>query len=170
APMILYRVRPARRFLLLMLYLVLTACTVAILEVVWPEFDGRLSTLGGSLLALLLGLALLDLAQARRRLPISLERLLPGSLALGQWHQARLRVQHRLTRAITLEVFDHCPAACEAEGLPLRMELQPGKTTEVRYRLRPLTRGLAVFPGLELRFGSIFGLWDLQFFEPVVTE
>ena len=166
----LYRVRPAQRLLLLTLCLVLVACAVAIAEGIWPELDGRLSSLGGMLLALFVTLAVLDLVQARRLPPISLERLLPGSLALGQWHQARLRIQHRLTRAAAVEVFDHCPAACEAEGLPLRVELQPGKTAEIRYRLRPLTRGLAVFPGVELRIGSTFGLWDLQFYEPAQTD
>src|SRR5690606_35234235 len=170
APMKLYRVRPAQRLLLLLLCLVLVACAVAIAEGIWPELDGRLSSLGGMLLALFVTLAVLDLVQARRLPPISLERLLPGSLALGQWHQARLRIQHRLTRAAAVEVFDHCPAACEAEGLPLRVELQPGKTAEIHYRLRPLTRGLAVFPGVELRIGSTFGLWDLQFYEPAQTD
>ncbi len=62
-------------------------------------------------------------------------------------------------RPVRLTLFDHLPAGMDFEYLPQEVELRPGESTEVGYRVRPLNRGHFVFPRCELELPSPLRLW-----------
>src|SRR5690606_7006507 len=102
---------------------------------------------------------------------IAIERLLPGSMALGQWTSVTLRVRHDEQSLAALGLYDHYPPLCRVAGLPAEnIALLPGRFTDVVYRLRPLERGLAIFSQVEVRAFSTLGLWELQFALPLHNE
>ena len=112
----------------------------------------------------LVALAALD-AFAGRRLPSpALVRQVPGSLALGVRSEVRLRVANAAGTRVRLELHDHHPPSLEAEGLPLRVQLERSQWTEVAYQVRPVARGEAEFGAAEMRLHSPLGLWLVKKF------
>ncbi len=106
------------------------------------------------------GLALLALVDAlwlRRRPTPGVERQLPEALPVGHRRQVELRIV--AARGQRVEVFDLHPEGWPVEGLPQRVRVMPGKATLLRYRLTAAARGLAEFPGTQLRLRSPLRLW-----------
>ncbi|KRP42569.1 DUF58 domain-containing protein [Pseudomonas poae] len=120
----------------------------------------------GLLLALLL-LALLDAARLRRRPGISVQRQMPGSLALGRWGEVRLTLHHDYLQPLTVQVFDHVPDGLNVENMPQLVELRPGARSELGYRVRPLRRGHFSFTRCEIHLPSPLGLWSARRFVDV---
>jgi uncharacterized protein (DUF58 family) len=113
-------------------------------------------------LALFCTAALADILAARA-LPanLDLERDVPGSVPIGRWRECVVRVHNRGAYGVRCEVYDHHPAACEVEGLPVTLAIAAGGFAQFRYRLRPTERGdLAIEPA-HLRVASPLGLWQL---------
>lgn len=164
------RFRPSRRLIALVAIILIAATGITLAEMLLPAWRGLASpVLAWVLAALGLG-AILDLWQSRRAPAIRLERRHEGSLALGQWSDVILRVRHDLQRETTIEIHDFHPPESLVERMPLKVMLRPGQFSELRYRMRPLRRGPAVFAGLELRQGSKWGLWEVQHRIPLQTE
>jgi uncharacterized protein (DUF58 family) len=155
---------PSRRLLLALATLLVAACAAAI----WPRLD-LLWQMGGALLLLA---ALADALHALVPLPVVAARRVPGSLPLGVWHEVGLRIANSARRRVLLEVFDHYPDGCEARGLPQKVTLEPGGWTEIRYELRPVTRGELGFGTIETRIASTLGLWQrrVRLGSPAVTR
>ena len=120
----------------------------------------------GLLLALLL-LMLLDAARLRRRPAVQVQRQMPGSLALGRWGDVRLTLTHTCAQPLTVQVFDHVPDGLSLQNLPQTLELRPGESSEVGYRLRPLRRGHFSFSRCEIQLPSPFGMWSARRFVEV---
>ncbi|KTC32832.1 hypothetical protein AO260_21920 [Pseudomonas sp. ABAC21] len=120
----------------------------------------------GLLLALLL-LALLDAVRLRRRPGISVQRQMPGSLALGRWGEVRLTLHHDYLQPLTVQVFDHVPDGLSVENMPQLVELRPGAHSELGYRVRPLRRGHFSFSRCEIHLPSPLGLWSARRFVDV---
>jgi uncharacterized protein (DUF58 family) len=112
----------------------------------------------GLLLALLIVAALDGVLVCRLPSP-RLARQLPGSLALGRWGEVRLDIHHDYRDACRLRVFDHVPDGLNVEHQPQAIELQPGQTGQLGYRLRPLRRGHFSFERCEVQLPSPMGLW-----------
>ncbi len=92
----------------------------------------------GGLLALLLAGEALVLA---RRDPPMLVRTLPPTMALGNWHEVRLRLEGAARRPWPIEVFDDVPEHHESRGLPVSLDLPVEGWVETSWSLRPLRRG-----------------------------
>ena len=118
--------------------------TLGLMAAVWPLTFGLWAGFGGVLVLLvLLDAALLG------RIPLpTVERSLPAALAVGEWHEVRIRLDSRTNAA--LSVWDHTPPSWEVEGMPRPLKLQEGQWTEVVYRARPRERGLQVVAQLDL--------------------
>lgn len=112
----------------------------------------------GSLLALLI-LALADAVRLSRLPSPHLQRQVRGSLALGRWADAHLKLDHDYPGEITVQVFDHMPDGFEVEHLPQTVTLRPGAQSQLSYRIRPLKRGLFKLAKCELELPSRMGLW-----------
>ncbi|MBU6957716.1 DUF58 domain-containing protein [Pseudomonas sp. CVAP len=115
----------------------------------------------GLLLALLL-LALLDAVRLMRLPSPSVQRQMPGSLALGRWSEVSVRIQHDYPQPLNVQLFDHVPDGLSFEHLPQSVELQPGQHSLISYRLRPLRRGHFSFERCEINLPSPFGLWSAR--------
>ncbi|ROM92502.1 DUF58 domain-containing protein [Pseudomonas brassicacearum] len=115
----------------------------------------------GLLLALLL-LALLDAVRLMRLPSPSVQRQMPGSLALGRWSEVSVRIQHDYPHPLNVQLFDHVPDGLSFEHLPHSVELQPGQHSLISYRLRPLRRGHFSFEHCEINLPSPFGLWSAR--------
>lgn len=102
-------------------------------------------------------LALVDALRLRRQPTPEVQRWLPDALPVGHRREVELRIVP--VRRQRLEVFDLHPSGWPVEGLPQRLRLVPGEAALLRYRLTAAARGLAEFPGTQLRLQSPWRLW-----------
>ncbi len=153
------RMKPSRALLALFAALLLLAIGLGSLSALGQRLPAQLHTFWWAALAALLLLGLLDALWARRQAVPKLSRQLSGNLPLGRWSEVRLHLQHTYRRPVRLTLFDHLPAGMDFEYLPQEVELRPGESTEVGYRVRPLNRGHFVFPRCELELPSPLRLW-----------
>ncbi len=110
--------------------------------------------------AVLALLALADAVRLRRQPTPEVERRLADALAVGQRRDVELRiVPAPRQRPQRLDVFDLHPSGWPVEGLPQRLRLVPGEAALLRYRVTAAARGLAEFPGTQLRLQSPWRLW-----------
>src|SRR5688572_12648923 len=113
-----------------------------------------------ALALLLAAVALADAALVMRTPSPAGRRAVAGSLSLGVAQDVALRLANGGRWKLTMAVHDHHPEALEAEALPQRVDLAPGRWAELSYRVRPVRRGDFRFGGIELRLGSPLGLWE----------
>ena len=102
-------------------------------------------------------LALVDALWLRGRPTPEVERQLPEALPVGHRREVVLRLTD--ARSQQVEVFDLHPSGWPVEGLPRRIRIAKGQATLLRYRLTAAARGLAEFPGTQLRLRSPLRLW-----------
>jgi uncharacterized protein (DUF58 family) len=122
---------------------------------IWGFQDSWL-LLASAVVAIALGDAL-----AATRLPAPpVVRRVPASLAVGLHTEVTLRVANPGGRTLRLALHDHHPPSFEAEGLPRSLSLAPGQWTELRYQVRPVSRGETRFGRAEARISSPLGLWQ----------
>jgi len=113
-------------------------------------------------LAIFAAAALADLAAARAMpAQLELERLVARSLPIGRWRDCVLRLHNRGRFAVRCELYDHHPAACEVEGLPMELAPPPGGYAQARYRLRATERGDLALAPAAVRVATPFGLWQI---------
>lgn len=82
----------------------------------------------------------------------------PHSLAVGASNECGLHLRNRAARPLRVQVHDHHPPDCEAQGLPLEMRLPRDGWAQGSYQLRPLRRGAARFVGTALLVRGRLGL------------
>ncbi|NVZ48832.1 DUF58 domain-containing protein [Pseudomonas sp. B6002] len=136
-------------------------------EALQLKVPGTLHSIAWGLLLALLLMAVLDAVRLCRRPSVQVERLMPGSLALGRWSEVRLSLTHHYSQPLTVTVFDHAPDGLSVENLPQSIALNPGERSELGYRLRPLRRGHFSFSRCEVHLPSPFGLWSARRFVEV---
>ncbi|MBV4476377.1 DUF58 domain-containing protein [Pseudomonas botevensis] len=126
------------------------------------DFDvpATLSSINWGLLLALLLLATLDAVRLNNLPAPRVRRQMPGSLALGRWSEVRLEVEHDFEQPLHTGIFDHVPQGLSVENLPLSVELQPGRSSQIGYRLRPLQRGHFSFEHCEVNLPSPLRLWS----------
>lgn len=112
-------------------------------------------------------LSTIDAVGLKRRPSPRLTRHLPGSMSLGRWSEVRLDVAHDYVAELTLRVFDHVPPGMEAENLPQTIRLEPGRTAQLGYRLRPVCRGLLKLDRCEVHIPSPLRLWEARRYLPL---
>ncbi|MEX6501781.1 DUF58 domain-containing protein [Pseudomonas zhanjiangensis] len=162
--------KPTRLLLALLAALFGLALVRGTLHALAIPLPASLDALWWGLLLGLLGAALIDALRLRRLPSPRLERLLPGNLALGRWHEVQLTAHHDFAEPVALQVFDHVPNGMAIEQLPLALELRPGEQTRCAYRLRPLQRGHFSFEQCEIGLPSPLGLWQARRYLPLPGE
>lgn len=113
---------------------------------------------------------LVDWLQARSQPRLVARRRLPTGLALNQWGESSLTVEHSFKTAVPVEVFDHWPEFVHVEHARMHIHLLPGKTATHRYHLRPLKRGPVNLQHCQVRVPSPFGFWKVQYLIPCVSH
>src|SRR5690606_11860616 len=86
-------------------------------------------------------IALVDICVSVRLPAVDIKRELPGNLAVDKWTSVTLRVHHHFNTPTSIRLFDGVTSTCDFQHLPLTLELQPNKTSQNEYLLRPLERG-----------------------------
>lgn len=138
------------------------AVVLGILSALNLDVPKEVDRLYWALLAAMLLLALLDAWRLTRLPSPDMQRHLPGSLALGRWGEVRLDLSHSYSSALAIAVFDHPPAGLDFEHQPQSVMLQPGATSQIGYRLRPLQRGQFSFERCEISLPSPMGFWTAR--------
>lgn len=114
-----------------------------------------------SLDALVVLLALVD-ALISRRGAIAVERRAPEVFSVGRPNLITLELRSTLARRVTVELVDELFDEAQADGLPVRVELEPRGRAEARYHLTPKVRGSFALGPHHLRIPSRLGLWTRQ--------
>lgn len=110
-----------------------------------------------------------DYLSTRRQSKVSLERQLPGSLALNQWAQVHITVNHGFSHEKRLVFFDGISSKLVAEGAQNTVLLRPGQQTFISYRLRALQRGPLRFECCHIEVPGPMGLWLQRYTVPLVS-
>ncbi|MBK5527935.1 DUF58 domain-containing protein [Pseudomonas sp. TH06] len=152
--------KPSRLLLIWLIVLLGIGLVLGTLQALEIDFPASLLSINWGLLLALLALATLDALRLKRLPAVRIKRQMPGSLALGRWGEVQLTVEHDFSAPLNLQIFDHVPDGLSFENLPLNAELQPGQTSHVSYRLRPLQRGHFSFQHCEMNLPSPLGLWS----------
>ncbi len=155
--------KPSR--LLLQLFLIwlvlgLLAAISTLLE--WPRtFEIKL--IFWCWFALVVLLALLD-RFALRKPGLEATRSLEPLLALGVGQRIGIEIRNRDQNRQVFWLTDFPPAQLHLEGLPVKLEIEPGMQARVSYTVTPLQRGLAEFGGICCRVLSNWRLWEKNFY------
>ncbi len=95
-----------------------------------------------------------------RRLPTpAVQRLVNRNLPVGVWSTVTLEVRNVGSVAQSMRLHDLHPPEFAVRGMPLDLALVPGEWAEVRYQLRPPTRGAFYAVGTEFLLDSPWRLW-----------
>jgi uncharacterized protein (DUF58 family) len=143
---------PTTRLIRLVALLVLVGVLVAI----WPRFE----TLALVLAGVFGGMALVDCVMLFLRKKMTVERQLPGRLALGVAHEVCVTLHNPGARSITAEFFDGLPVSVNSEHLPWSGPVQGRGTMSVFYSATATERGEVEFTKCHIRESSLFGLWQ----------
>ena len=155
--------KPSRlllQLLLLWLLLGLLAAVATIFE--WPQaFEIKLVFWCWFVLVALL--ALLD-GLALRQPRLEATRSLEPHLALGVRQRVGIKIINHEPRRQQLWLTDFPPTQLHLEGLPVKLDIEPGEFAQVRYSITPQQRGLAEFGQLCCRVTSGWKLWEKNFY------
>ncbi|MHC8406136.1 DUF58 domain-containing protein [Pseudomonas sp. TMB3-21] len=152
--------RPSRLLLIWLVILLAIGIVLGTVRALGIAVPSTLLSINWGLLLALLILAIVDAVRLNRLPSPKVGRQMPGSLALARWGEVRLHVEHDFPQPLNIQIYDHVPEGLSFEQLPLAVELQPGKRSEIGYRLRPLKRGHFTFEHCEVNLPSPLGLWS----------
>lgn len=155
--------KPSRLLLqLLLIWLLLGLLAAAATVFEWPR-TYEVKLLFWCWFALVALLAILD-GYALRRPRLEATRSLEQHLALGVRQRVGIKVSNHEPHRLQLWLTDFPPAHLHLEGLPIKLELDPGAFAEVRYAITPRRRGLAEFEQICCRVRSGWGLWEKNYY------
>ncbi len=112
-----------------------------------------------------LGLAGLVIVQGLRHPgteAVSVERLLPRALSVGEAATVRLRVRNRTGQAVSVHLADGCPADLRPDRERIELDLPAFGEEVVTYGVEPTSRGAFGFAPLEVRLRGGLGLVDYR--------
>ncbi|MFM7604086.1 MAG: DUF58 domain-containing protein [Prosthecobacter sp.] len=128
---------------------------LAVAASVWVQFE-LLWQMGVAAGALLMGI---DAFTLPRKSILTAERSLPGRFALGVASQVTLTISHKLSRPLTLEVFDGIPTAATAPKLPHTLLIPAGQFSAMTYEAVFTERGQHTFMPAHALASSLLGFW-----------
>ena len=92
------------------------------------------------------------------------ERQTNSNLPINAWSEVSLTLANLNNISLNLKLFDHVPVSFNFEGMPAQQVLKAGQQAQLRYRVKPLERGDAEFPGLDLQIKTPMSLWQRRIF------
>ena len=99
---------------------------------------------------------------------VSAERLTPRVFSLSDEMNVRIRIRNEGTRHVYARVIDELPFDLQVRDHFIDLELPPGADRELRYPIRPLTRGEYGFGRINVHLSSSWKLaeWHLKLGKP----
>jgi len=113
--------------------------------------------------------AVLDGLSQIKTTPLTVERKLGDTMSLGVWTQVSITILHGFNKPTNITLFDHHPADVETDTPQQRVQLIPGESITLSYRIRPTKRGDLKFGNIEVLSPSTLGLWQLRHWQPLST-
>ncbi len=106
------------------------------------------------------GVCLVDLLMVFLVRVPSVQRRLPGRMAVGVDGEVRLRIGNLARRHLHVRVYDGVPKRSECEVLPWKGWVKAGQYVDVDYPVTLLERGEISFGQTHLLLASLLGLWE----------
>jgi len=125
-------------------------------------FDPIAGRVGVLLTVLVVLIAFVDVAISVRPSRIDVERQAGDIMSVGTGNPVTVRLRNRSRSTLRIDVHDSPPMPCDTVGLPLRVELRPGREQSALYHVQSQHRGRNRFGRLYLRCRSRLGLWLLH--------
>lgn len=145
---------PAPRLLLLLL---LGAVVVAGASLARP-----LAWIAVAYFVALFGLVATDLLLSTRPGEIEVERATEPKLSLGADNLVQITLHNRSSRPVRFQLRDEYPYQFQADQAMPTGEIPALQAAQVRYHVRPLTRGDYTFGAINLRYRSLLGTFRRQ--------
>lgn len=142
---------PGPRLVALALGWTAIGAAVAVWPAALPLWQGAAVAFGAAAFA--------DFVRLRRLATPRVARRIDRNLPVAAWSNVHLSVRNDAAHAVAFALHDLHPPAFEVRGMPLTLTLLPHQEVEIRYQLRPPTRGAFEAPGTDLRLASPWGLW-----------
>jgi len=122
------------------------------------------------LVAVLVGVSLLDGLLSLRRPLLKLRRTVHHSLPVTAWSKVKLKITSEARFSLSLQLHDHCNPDFQVQGQPNSFSLAGGNSASVVYRVFPTRRGHYTFPGADILVHSPLRLWQKKWFFPCIDE
>lgn len=126
------------------------------LAAVWPRFH----TLCLGFAGVVIGVAAVDAIGLAARKRMTVERQLPGRLALGVRNEISVTLHNPNARMATGEFFDGLPLSVTSEHLPWSGAVPAHGSVRVFYQATATERGAVTFSECHIRDTSLLGLWQ----------
>jgi uncharacterized protein (DUF58 family) len=143
------RMLPTRKLLLLLLI-------PAAVMLVWRTPAGIAFGIALDLSALVL--VLLDLLVSPRPAHLQVDRTLSPFLSLGRDNPAGWNLRNASRFTVSFELTEDVPPRCQRDQTSVAGRILPRSRAELRYHLRPTTRGLHEFGDIYIRYRTLLGL------------
>jgi len=114
--------------------------------------------------------ALIDALRWRHCRDVDVTRNVPANMALGEHYEVSLKIENKHFRTMDLEITDYAPPQINVTGLPMSLTIEAGAYAEFEYDVYATGRGQALFPGVELRVGSRWKLWQFRVRKSLSSE
>lgn len=86
------------------------------------------------------------------------------NLPIYSWSNIKQTIRNQSTNYLHLHAHDHYPVGFNVESLPEAFTLAPNESIELKYRVKPLSRGDFSFSGTDILRRSPLNLWLRKFF------
>lgn len=140
-------------------YSVVIMLLLSIVAIV-AEFYSSVGEFWRIALMFFLALSLLDFFRLWVMKDFRVRRNVNKNLAIYSWSEVVLQIRHGYRQSVSLTVHDHYPTDFLVEGQPFDIQVSPEKGLQIKYRVKPLQRGDAVFSGTDLLVTSPLRLWQ----------
>ena len=107
---------------------------------------------------------LIDAAAVFSRPDIEIKHEVNHNLPIYSWSNVKQVIRNRSSSHLDLLAHDHYPIDFKVESLPESFSLKPNERAELRYRIKPLSRGNYNFKGTDILRRSPLRLWLHKFF------
>lgn len=107
---------------------------------------------------------LIDAAAVFSRPNIEIRHEVNHNLPIYSWSHVKQVIHNRSSSHLDLLAHDHYPVDFKVESLPESFSLKPNERAELRYRIKPLSRGNYNFKGTDILRRSPLRLWLRKFF------
>jgi len=91
----------------------------------------------------------------------TLTRRLPVAFSLGKKAPVELAIEVTGSRTWRCELYDYADASLAVEGLPIRLDLAGGTSTQTPYSVTPTRRGVVAFAPADIRIRSRWALCEM---------
>jgi len=153
---------PARNLLLALTGWLLLGVAVSLWPPGLPWWSGA---------GILLGvLALLDVGDLWRAPKVSIDRDVPGRMALGVAVEVPLTLKMDGRRAAPVRIWDSLPQALETTDLPWSGTVPASGFITVNIRVQPVERGPAAFGQVHVEQRSRLGLWCRRYLAGIASS